>query len=65
MKVACLLTDSMYFLVVSNNGGIGAETGILGRGLVVMGEVVDGDGLTGAGSTGKGGVSEVSIGIRA
>ena len=65
MKAACLLTDSMYSLAVSDNGRIGAETGILGCGLVVVGEVAGGDGSTGAGSTGRGGVLEVSIGIGA
>ena len=62
MKAACLLTDSMYSLVVSNSGGIGAGNGTLGLGFDGTGEVVGGDGTTGAGSTGRGGVSVVSIG---
>ena len=63
MKAACLLTDSMYSLAVSNSGGIGAGNGTLGHGFAGVGEVVGGVGTTGAGSTGRGGVSEVSIGI--
>ena len=62
---ACLLTDSIYSLAVSDNGGIGAETGILGLGFADVGEVVGGDGTTGAGSAERGGVSEVSIRIGA
>ena len=50
MKAACLLTTSMYSLVASANGGIGAA-----------GEVVGGDGTTRAGFMGSGGVSVVSI----
>ena len=61
MKAACLLTDSMYSLVVSNSGGIGAGNGTLGLGFDGIGEVVGEDGMTGAGSTGRGGVSVVSI----
>ena len=62
MKAACLLTDSMYSLVVSDNSEIGARNGTLGLGFDGAGEVVGGDGMTGAGSTGRGGVSMVSIG---
>ena len=58
MKAACLLTDSMYSLVVSDNGGVGAENGTLGRGFANLGAVVGGDGMTRAGSTGRGGVLE-------
>ena len=65
MKAACLLTDSIYSLVVSDSGGIGAEIEILGLGFAGVGEVVGGDGTMGAGSVGRGGVSEVSIGIGA
>ena len=61
MKAACLLTDSIYFLVVSDSGEIGAGNGTLGLGFASIGEVVEGDGTTGAGSAGRGGVSEVSI----
>ena len=61
MKAACLLTDSMHSLVVSDSGGIGAGNGTLGLGFDGIGEVVGGDGTTGAGSTGRGGVSVVSI----
>ena len=64
MKAACLLTDSMYSLVVSANGGIGAGNGTLGLGFDGTGKVVGGDGTMGAGSTGRGGVSVVSIGTR-
>ena len=32
MKAACLLTDFMYSLAVSDNGGIGAGSGALGLG---------------------------------
>ena len=63
MKAACLLTDSIYSLIVSDNGGTGAENEILGLGFAGVGEMVSGDGTTGAGSAGRGGVSEVSIGI--
>ena len=62
MKVACLLTDSMYSLAVSDNGGIGAGNGTLGLGFDGTSEVVGGDGTTGAGSMGRDGVSVVSIG---
>ena len=61
MKAACLLTDSIYSLAVSDSGGTGAE--VLGLGFASVGEVVGGDRTTGAGSVGRGGVSEVSIGI--
>ena len=63
LPAACLLTDSMYSLVVSDNGGIGAGNETLGRGFAGVGEVVGRDGTTEAGSTGRGGVSKVSIGI--
>ena len=63
MKAACLLTDSIYSLAVSDSGGTGAENEILGLGFAGMGEMVGGDGTTEAGSTGRGGVSKVSIGI--
>ena len=62
VKVACLLTDSMYSLAVSDSGGIEAGNGTLGLGFDGTGEVVGGDGTMGAGSTGRGGVSVVSIG---
>ena len=62
MKAACLLTNSMYSLAVSDNGGIGAGNGTLGLGFDGAGEVVGGDGTKGARSTGRGGVSVVSIG---
>ena len=62
MKAACLLTDSMYSLAVSDSSGIGVGNGTLGLGFDGTGEVVGGDGTTGAGSTGRGGVSVVSIG---
>ena len=62
MKAACLLTDSMYSLAVSDSGGIGAGNGTLGLGFNGTGEVVGGDGTTRAGSTGRGGVSVISIG---
>ena len=63
MKAACLLTDSMYSLAISDSDGVGAGNGTLGRGFAGVGAVVGGDGTTGAGSTERGGVSEVSIGI--
>ena len=62
MKAACLLTDSMYSLAVSDSDGVGAENGTLGLGFDGTSEVVGGDGTTGAGSTRRGGVSVVSIG---
>ena len=63
MKAACLLTDSMYSLAVSDSGGVGARNGTLGCGFAGVRAVVGGDGMAGARSTGRGGVSEVSIGI--
>ena len=65
MKAACLLTDSIYSLAVSDSDGIGFETGTLGRRFAGVGEVVGGDGTAGEGSTGRGDVSELSIGIGA
>ena len=65
MKAACLFTDSIYSLAVSDSGGIGVETGTLGCGFARVEEVVGGDGMTEVGSAGRGGVSEVSIGIGA
>ena len=62
MKAACLLTDSMYSLVVFDSSGIGAGNGTLGLGFDGTCEVVGGDGTTGARSTGRGGISVVSIG---
>ena len=62
MKAACLLTDSMYFLAISTNGGLGVGSGALGLGSDAVGEPVGGDGTTGAGLMGRGGVSVVSIG---
>ena len=62
MKAACLLTDSMYSLAMSANGGIGAGSGALGLGPGAAGESVDGDGTTGAGLMERGGISVVSIG---
>ena len=50
MKAACLLTNSIYSLDVSDSGGTGAENGILGLEFAGVGEVVGGDGTTGAGS---------------
>ena len=64
MKAACLLTDSMYSLAVSDNGGIGAGSGTLGLGPDATGESMGGDGTTEVGLTGRGGVSVVSIGTR-
>ena len=49
MKAACLLTDSMYSLAVSANGGIGAGSGALGLGPDAVGKSVGGDETTGAG----------------
>ena len=62
MKAACLLTDSMYSLAVSANGGLGVGSGALGLGSDAAGKPVGGDGTTGAGLMGRGGVSVVSIG---
>ena len=64
MKAACLLTDSMYSLAVSANGGIEARSGALGLGSDTAGELVGGDGTMGVGLMGRGGVSVVSIGAR-
>ena len=62
MKAACLLTDSMYSLAISDNDGIGAGSGALGLGPDDAGESVGGDGTTGAGFMERGGVLVVSIG---
>ena len=64
MKAACLLTDSMYSLAVSANGGIGAGSRALGLGPDAAGKSVGGDRTTEAGLMGRGGVSVVSIGTR-
>ena len=48
MKAAYLLTDSMYSLAISDNGGVGAGNGTLGRRFAGVGAVVGGDGTTGA-----------------
>ena len=61
MKATCLLTDSMYSLAVSDNGGIGAGNGALGLGPDAAGELVGGDGTTGAGLMERSRVSMVSI----
>ena len=50
MKAACLLTDSIYALVVFDRGGIGRD--VLDPGLVGIGETTGGDGMDGAGSAG-------------
>ena len=63
MKAACLLTDSIYFLIVSNSGGLRVGTGTLGLEFAGAGEMVGGDGMTGAGFAERGAVSEMSIGI--
>ena len=63
MKAACLLTDSIYSLVVFDSGRTGAKNKILGLGFARVEDVVGGDGTTRAGSGGRGGVSEVSIRI--
>ena len=62
MKAACLLTDSMYSLAVSDSGGIGAGNGTLGLGFDGTGESVSRGGAMGAEFVGRGGVSVVSIG---
>ena len=59
MKAACLLTDSIYSLAISERVGIEKE--VLGLGFAGLGETAGGDGTTGVGSVGRGGVSEVSI----
>ena len=46
MKAACLLTDSMYSLAVSANGGLGVGSGALGLGSDAVGESVGGNGTT-------------------
>ena len=61
MKVACLLTDSIYSLAVFDSSETRAE--VLGLRFAGVEEVVGGDRTTGAGSAERGGVSEVSIGI--
>ena len=62
MKAACLLTDSMYSLAVSDSGEIGAGNGTLGLGFDGTGESLGGDGTTRVEFVGRGGVSVVSIG---
>ena len=63
MKATCLLTDSMYSLAFSANGGLGVGSGALGLGSDATGEPVGGDRTTRAGLMGRGGVLVVSIGI--
>ena len=60
MKVACLLTDSIYTLAVAARGNTGND--VLALGFAGIGEATGGDGMAGAGSAGRGGVSEMSIG---
>ena len=60
MKAACLLTDFIYALAVSNRGE--TKRDVLDPGFAGVGEAIGGDDTTRAGSAGKGGVSEVSIG---
>ena len=63
MKAACLLTDSIKSLAISDSSGVGVGNGTLGCKFARVGAVVGEDGTMGAGSTGRGGVSEVSIRI--
>ena len=63
MEATCLLTDSMYALVVSDRGRIGRD--VLDPGFAGMGEAAGGDDTTGVESVGRGGVSEVSTGTGA
>ena len=60
MKAACLLTDSIYALAISDRGGTRRD--VLDPGFAGVGEATGGDGMTRAGSARRGGVSEVSIG---
>ena len=53
MKAACLLTDSMYSLAVSANGGIGAGSEALCLGSNAAGKSMGGDKTTGAGLMGR------------
>ena len=60
MKAACLLTDSVYNLVVSNRGGKSKEGPSLG--FTGLGKGAGGDGIAGARSVGRGGVqSKVGV----
>ena len=63
MNAACLLMDSIYSLVVSDSGGIGAETDTLGLGFANVKETASGDRMMEARSAGRGGILEMSIGI--
>ena len=54
MKATCLLTDSMYSLAVSANGGLGVESGALGLGSDATGEPLGGGRDNGSGTYGEG-----------
>ena len=59
VKVAGLLTDSMYALAVFDRGGTGRN--VLDSRSTSTGEATGGDGIAEAGSTGRGGVSETFV----
>ena len=60
MKAACLLTDSIYALTVSDRGGTGRD--VLDPGFAGAGEIGGEDRMVGARSAGRGEASETSIG---
>ena len=60
VKVACLLTDSIYALAVSDRGRIGMD--VLDFGFTGIEETIGGDGIAGARSAGRGRVLEIVIG---
>ena len=63
MKAACLLTDSIYTLAISDRGGTGRD--VLDPGFAGVEEVAGGDDTTRAGSARRDGVLEVSTGTEA
>ena len=61
MKAACLLTDSIYSLAISDRGR--TKKDVLGLAFASVEETAGRDGTTGAGSVGRSGILVVSIGI--
>ena len=59
MKVACLFTDSIYTLVVSDRGG--TKRDVLDLGFTGAWETTGGDGMARVGSAERGGISETFI----
>ena len=59
VKAACLLTDSIYDLAISDRGETGMD--VLDSGFIGTEETTKGDGIAGVGSAGRGGVSKIVV----